>query len=52
MVIHWTKYALQDLNDFFRYLQKNSTHKYWENLIVNVGNLKDFPKLGHIYTYS
>lgn len=52
MVIHWTKYALQDLNEFFKYSKKNNTIEYIENLAKSVGILKDFPKLGHIYTYS
>lgn len=52
MVIHWTKYALQDLNDFYVYSKKNNTYKYIEDLIKNVSTLKDFPKLGHVYTYT
>lgn len=52
MVIHWTKYALKDLNEFYKYSFKNNISNYIETLINDVGNLKTFPKLGHIYTYS
>ncbi|MCI9245624.1 MAG: type II toxin-antitoxin system RelE/ParE family toxin [Clostridia bacterium] len=52
MVIHWTKYALQDLKEFSEYSKKNNVQEYIEKLIKSVGNLKEFPKLGHIYTYS
>lgn len=52
MVIHWSKYALQDLKEFSQYSYKNNVSEYIENLIKDVGNLKSFPKLGHIYTYS
>lgn len=52
MVIHWTKYALQDLNEFSKFSKKNNIQEYIEKLVKTVGNLKDFPRLGHIYTYS
>jgi len=53
MVIHWTKYALQDLKEFSKYSKKNNAYEYIENLVKNVGAaLRDFPRLGHIYTYA
>ena len=51
MVIKWTKPALSDLNNFKSISKKNNTFDYIMNLFEYSQQLKQFPKLGHIYNY-